>query len=521
MASRPAVHTSAIRADDGPQGQAPKRCPWETSGNKQGIELADRTELAIADGSSIMALHQISCDTLHPGAQGITFLTMQSMKRNMKLSTHDPCVGIIKGFQKQQLVKAGVDKDRMQQVVAVLRDTTTLVVEPRAITLVNFADDPTQYVFKDETACDIKLPDQPMVNIIFEIRQKSTSVEFWRAFADSRSFSKYTLQVIEKADKENEAVFYPTVCKDDYVFRRAVIPSSIRDIVYAQSGFKGITVKAIRQTDQHMEDGLEIIRLPDEKRPLHALWLDGHETPGWLGVFNTALATFVRVADSKIDEARKHWIPDDPRWNSRNRGLKLSLFFKVQGFTPGINIPDATRILEEVGWTIVVLRTFQSAELTTLIVGADKEPPQTRLVSNLGTIMISPVDTKNRSTLAKKSFKTDVVSRNVVTKKQQEDKSTASSSTPSSSTTMSDPWASAAAARTSSRVDALEKRMTALSAQVDKVEKAHGDQLTLLKDSQDRGFQQLLEAICQLKGGVSTSSTPVASPAAKIQKLSS
>ena len=71
MASRPDAPDSAC---DGLTSA--RRCRWETSGNKLGIEL---------DGSSILGLQQISCDMLHPGAKGITFFTLQSAKRHLKL----------------------------------------------------------------------------------------------------------------------------------------------------------------------------------------------------------------------------------------------------------------------------------------------------------------------------------------------------------------------------------------------------------------------------------------------------
>ena len=518
MASRPDAPDSAC---DGLTST--RRCRWETSGNKLGIELVDRAELAISDGSSILGLQQISCDMLHPGAKGITFLTLQSAKRHLKLSTSNPCVGIVKGFQKQALVQAGIDEKRLQQIVATLRDTTTLVVEPRAVTLINFAEDSELYIFMDDNICEMTLPEQPMVNIIFEMRQKSTSPEFWRAFSDLTSFTKYTSQVVEREDDAKESVFYPTMCKADYIFRRAVIPLSIRNQVYAQSGFKGITVKAIRQSEHHIEEGLELLRLQGmEGKTLHEIWADGHERSGWLGAFHTAQATYVRISDDYIGEARRQWAPNDPRWTKSNQSIKLSLFYKIQGFVAGINIPEATKILEEVGWIVVVLRIFQTAELTTLIVGTNKEPPQTRFSSNFGTVLISSLEAKTRSTIAKKSFRSEASTDKMTKPKRNEEKS-APNAPSSSSSAPSDPWASAANARTSNRVDALERKVTALSEQIDKVEKAHDstrDQLSSIKESQDRGFQQLLAAIAELKGGQSQASTPVRSPAQKISKLS-
>ena len=74
------------------------------------MELSDKCELALQDGSSIHSLQMISSDTLNPAAKGIVFVTMTSMRKLLKLETTNPCVAIVKGFQIQQLIKWGFEK---------------------------------------------------------------------------------------------------------------------------------------------------------------------------------------------------------------------------------------------------------------------------------------------------------------------------------------------------------------------------------------------------------------------------
>ena len=500
-----------------------KRCRWETSGEKIGMELSDKCELALQDGSSIHSLQMISSDTLNPAAKGIVFVTMTSMRKLLKLETTNPCVAIVKGFQIQQLIKWGFEKTKLQQAILVLKDSCTMVVEPRAVTLVNLCDDPACFIFKNEEGCEITVPDLQSVHVIFEIRKATTSDDFWRAFSDSSAFSRYTSQIIEKEDPEGETTFFPTVPREGYVFRRALIPAHIRDQVYAHSGFKGITVKSLRQTNSPHEDGLELIRVPETGKSLHEIWHQGHTKTGWLGAFSSAKATYIRSTDAKLSEMRAFWLPDDPRWTANNRDLKLTKFFKVQGFVVGIQANDATKIMHEKGWNMVVLRTFQNAELSTLVVGSNSDPPQLRFTTNLGSLLITPLEAQDRGQIARQKFAKDqsLAKAGTAEKKGDTTPSTASSS---SNLAAGDPWASAAHASTSNRIDAMEKKFVTLSAQVEKLEKGQEttkEQISTLKASQDSGFKQLLDAIADLKlskPGESLSSTPVPSPAPKVAK---
>eukprot|EP00435_Cladocopium_sp_Y103_P006196 s2819_g2.t1 len=220
---------------------------------------------------------------------------------------------------------------------------------------------------------------------------------------------------------------------------------------------------------------------------------------------------------------RAFWIPDDPRWTANNRDLKLTKFFKVQGFVVGTQGTEATKIMHEKGWNMVVLRTFQNAELSTLVVGSNVDPPQMRFTTNLGSLLITPLEGQDRGQIARQKFAKDqgIAKSGGVQKKGDTTPSTASSS---SIPVLGDPWASAAHANTSNRIDAMEKKFVTLSAQVEKLEKGQEttkEQINTLKASQDSGFKQLLDAIADLKfskSGESASSTPVPSPAPKVAK---
>ena len=172
---------------------------------------------------------------------------------------------------------------------------------------------------------------------------------------------------------------------------------------------------------------------------------------------------------------------------------------------------------------MVVLRTFQNAELSTLVVGSNADPPQMRFTTNLGSLLITPLEAQDRGQITRQKFTKDqsLAKAGTAEKKGDTTPSTASSS---SNLAAGDPWASAAHTNTSNRIDAMEKKFVTLSAQVEKLEKGQEttkEQISTLKASQDSGFKQLLDAIADLKlskPGESLSSTPVPSPAPKVAK---
>ena len=81
---------------------------------------------------------------------------------------------------------------------------------------------------------------------------------------------------------------------------------------------------------------------------------------------------------------------------------------------------------------------------------------------------------------------------------------------------MADPWADWKSNDLTSRVNALEKRLSGVESE----QKSTREQLDGLQNSQQSNFNCLMQAIHELKGLSSASSTPITSPAAKAAKLS-
>ena len=81
---------------------------------------------------------------------------------------------------------------------------------------------------------------------------------------------------------------------------------------------------------------------------------------------------------------------------------------------------------------------------------------------------------------------------------------------------LADPWADWKSNDLTSRVSALEKRLSGAESE----QKSTREQLDGLQNSQQSNFNCLMQAIHELKGLSSASSTPIASPAAKAAKLS-
>ena len=156
----------------------------------------------------------------------------------------------------------------------------------------------------------------------------------------------------------------------------------------------------------------------------------------------------------------------------------------------GIQASETTKIMHEKGWDMVVLRTFQNAELSTLVIGSNADPPPMRFTTNLGSLLITPLEAQDRGQITRQKFTKDqsLAKAGTAEKKGDTTPLTASSS---SNLAADDPWASAAHANTRNRIDAMEKKFVTLSAQVEKLEKGQEttkEQISNLKASQDSGF---------------------------------
>ena len=492
-----------------------KRGPWESSLMKDGIQLADRTELSIEDGSSILSLCNFFASNLHEGSRGFTFLVWQTLKRCASLRTQAACAGILNGFQKDRCVQLGIQADRISQVVLTLSDDTSSVTEPRACTIINFAISNKLFVGKSDDIFDIELEEQDKCTVAFEMRKGDSDAAEWGSFSEPAAFKKYAEEIFERTGRAPKAFWHSVYKRDDYVVRKVVAPIACKDVLYPLSGQKSIQIKCVRSSGDPPEPGFDIIRLT-KPQPfvLHKIWSAGMTQQGWQGAFASPYGVFLRFSDSHLAKAREHWLQDDIRFNQDNRGVKLSKQWKVQGFGPGTTMPDAQAALHSVGWNVVPLRCFQPNGLTVCVVASEQDPPQNKYLTNLGSLLISAnvVNPKPRA-----SRKEDQRFHAATAEKENVNSSSARSRPPlqevKAPSDQVDPWANYANAALSKRVDALEKRMGGIEAE----QKSTREVVDELRSSQETGFTSLLAAIKDLKQThcSSAASSPILSPPMK------
>ena len=287
----------------------------------------------------------------------------------------------------------GFSAKRVSQAVLTLKDTQTDIVEPRAVTLVNFADVSDMWVSRAEDVTDVVLTEDVKLTVLFEIRENSSRPPHWQLYSEKKAFATFCEATVQAIEDKEQAIWFPVVAKEGYMFRKAIFPAKWRNLVYAHSGRMSVSVKMLRNGEEKLEKGLDLIRLPrNNGHDMHSIWEAGHGQKGFLGAFCSPTALFIRIDDDSLEEARSIWLAGDMRWNSDNRGLKLKEFYKVQGFMGGTNLVDAGRILKEAGWVTVPLKSFHHADLTTVVVGSDRAPPQTKFMTNIGSIQVVSVD---------------------------------------------------------------------------------------------------------------------------------
>jgi len=498
-----------------------KRSPWETTSAKDGVELVDRSELKISDDSSIFALHAFPASTLHEGSSGYTFLNWSSMAKHVTTRTPLACFGILNGFQAERCNKEGFDKARVCQIILTVKDPQAGSTQPRACTILNFASDPKQFVVKGAETCDLKLSKAQRSTIAFELRETDASKQDWSTFSDEKAFAKYTMDIAQTVNCADHIFWYAVSKREGFLSRRAVILENHRDKFYALSGQRCIQIKSLRDPTQGPEDGFDIIRLPrPDGLQLHDVWNKGHGQNGWLGAFASPFGLYLRFRDDSLSVAREAWLKGDNRFNEENRGIKTSQQWRIQGFGPGTTAPEVFEAMKSIEWLVVPIRCFQIGGLTTCMVAADGPPKHMKINTDLGVLLIEPYKAMPRNkfsqkpkpqpskgsadrvqTQSMKAFKQDIVqSRSQGLKAQ----------------VMADPWADWKSNDLTSRVNALEKRLSGVESE----QKSTREQLDGLQNSQQSNFNCLMQAIHELKGLSSASSTPITSPAAKAAKLS-
>ena len=492
-----------------------RRGPWESGLNKQGIQLADRSELCLADGSNILSCGSFCASTLHEGSRGLTFVVFATLKRNPSLRTQAACAGIINGFQRDRCIQLGIEAERVEQVVLTLQDETTHVTEPRACTLVNFSLNTALFIRKTDDIIDIELADDDKITFSFEMRKGDSDPQEWASFSETLAFKNYTEEILEGTGCSDKACWQSVFRRDDFVTHKVVAPAVCKPKLYPHSGQKSVQIKCVRSNGDPPEPGFDIIRIPKPANfVLHKIWSQGSPQAGWMGCFSSQFGVFLRFADAHLAKAREQWLGEDVRFNKDNLTVKLTKQWLVQGSGPGTTLPDVQLALNTVGWTVVPLKCIQTNGFSSCIVASDTDPPRTKYVTNLGSLLISPQKHRARSQHSRRKGgeadspirkETPIQQEPLVAKK-------------TAAICSSDPWAAYNSASLTKRVDVLEKKISGIEIE----QKTTREIVDDLKTSQQSGFDNLLAAIHDLKKlqGASASSSPVPSPPSKLPKTS-
>ena len=279
------VAPSAMKPFNGAGDGAGKRCRWESTSTKIGMQLADRSELQIEDLTPILSLQQIATEHFHHNAKGIVFLTLQSLQ-HVHTITANTCVAIVKGFNGDRVTEMGFSAKRVSQAVLTLKDTQTDIVEPRAVTLVNFADVSDMWVSRAEDVTDVVLTEDVKLTVLFEIRENSSRPPHWQLYSEKKAFATFCEATVQAIEDKEQAIWFPVVAKEGYMFRKAIFPAKWRNLVYAHSGRMSVSVKMLRNGEEKLEKGLDLIRLPrNNGHDMHSIWEAGHGQKGFFRSF--------------------------------------------------------------------------------------------------------------------------------------------------------------------------------------------------------------------------------------------
>ncbi|CAE7274695.1 unnamed protein product [Symbiodinium sp. KB8] len=469
-----------------------KRAPWETKGATKGVYLEDPGQLSIVTGKSLEGLCQTGIDFVHKESSGWSFANVSTVQRLSELETCSTFFLITKGYVKDKIYNFGVDRERVTEAVVTVVDPVSALCEPRAVTITNLACDPCDFVQPSHVEDCLEVKVTSMCAVLVELRKSDASAEDWAKYGCPTAVDEYIQSLLLAFGADKTAIQHRTNSKENYIVKRLMIPSGLRNRLYSKSG-------------------LELLRVEGAK--------------------------YVRVCDSDLGEMRASLYPDSDRFSERNISLKIVNQYKCLGFPTGTTFPAVAELLFSLGWNVIPLRVLHLNELAIFFVGSDVDPPQYRFTTSAGPLVIHKLAVEERIQSRLKN-KTVVGASNRNEKAGSSDMSapsatsTASSPHTSARTAAFDPWAnwkpSTTQASTPSnplaaRVERLEKQMSSVTNDVKDLRTdqiATNTKLETMQAENAEGFRSLMQAIQEMKMATSTSSTPVKSPPSKLSRQS-
>ena len=496
-----------------------KRAPWETTAGKTGVSLSDVEELSLCTGSTCKGFRCFAVDQLHESSSGLSFITFQRLKDCAMVRTVGPCAVILRGFVSDKVITLGFETARVSEVVLTLWDSTAQKDESRAVTLVNLSSDETDWICRTHSDVAIDLEKDPKLIILVELRRSDAEAGDWQAFGTREAFDSYVEALIAASGIRDRTILHRTNLKEGYLSKRVQIPKDSRNHVYKKSGQNSIQFRAARMPDDPPEENIEILKVFGEAN-LAEFAKEAEARSFSLGVFASQGAVYTRVYADKLADARRFWYPQDERFDEGNIGVKCKLHYRVQGLPAGTTLRAVRDALREIEWEVVPLRMWHFSELAAAVVACEVEPRQTKLFTNLGSLLISKEDKP-------------AAKRREHPQRSRGEGAPVPPSTPSSSTPSSASTALPSARQRSgpsllpppppnpellARVEMLEKQMGEANSNIKTIQTEQTD----IKQQLNCGFRDLMQAIQELKqsqaAASGTNSSPLKSPPTKVPR---
>ena len=295
-------------------------------------------------------------------------------------------------------------------------------------------------------------------------------------------------------------------------------PIDNRDQLYQKSGCNGFQFKQVREPSDPPEKGLEVMKVQFDG-PISKAHEQCGSMGGFLGVFRSKSATYVRIANDNIKEARSILYKNDPRFTAFNANAKAGDLYKIQGFQAGVQIAEVVRVTETIKWPCIPMRVVNSQDLAVVYVTAATQPSHFRYPTSMGVLMISPVMTvrsakssgSSSSTSAPSTARSQIDSMKESKRKSEPKKAakpmseTKTTSAPSYSQVLQN--------------SDLEKRVSVLEGQMQNVQtkvQIIDQKCTDISSNMSAGFDKLMAAIQTMQA--QSADTPVQSPIPKHQK---
>ncbi|CAE7383556.1 unnamed protein product [Symbiodinium sp. CCMP2592] len=225
---------------------------------------------------------------------------------------------------------------------------------------------------------------------------------------------------------------------------------------------------------------------------------------------------FTNVLDAHIQKARETVFPGDDRFSAFNIAAKCVIPYKVLGFPAGTSMKDVVKTLETLGFVAVPSRIVNLRELAVVFLAAPQPPSANRFQTSAGVIQIIEVE---RKTFNRKENSMIAPIPPSSSRTPNNHKGYVKGSGKGGRDGLSGPLLSERALMFpkpavpllpnpfADRVDALETQVATLKQDIEAEKKDGADtkqQLPEISSNQNRGFQELLTAISEIRANMSS-----------------